>query len=121
MTTPLAFALALPWPLIGFGAWLGYQLVRQHGRLLLRLEALEQGPKALQAQPDRPDGVGDPQRPAAGLQEDPFRLGDRKGQTHPSMNSPDLFGVRDPAQPGHRSFAKGSATAKHHFSTFALT
>jgi hypothetical protein len=51
---PLAFALALPWPLIGFGAWLGYQLVRQHGRLLLRLEALEQGLKALQAQPARP-------------------------------------------------------------------
>ena len=37
------------------------------------------------------------------------------------MNSPDLFGVRDLAQPGHRSFAKGAATAKHHFSTFALT
>ena len=80
---PLAFALALPWPLIGFGAWLGYQLVRQHGRPLLRLEALEQGLKALQAQPARPTPAptapATPQRPAAGLQEDPFVSATGKG------------------------------------------
>ncbi|SAK84805.1 methylamine dehydrogenase accessory protein MauD [Caballeronia pedi] len=43
MTTLLVFALALPWLLIVFGCWLGYQLVRQHGRILLSLARLEQG------------------------------------------------------------------------------
>ena len=32
---------ALPWLLIAAGMWLGYQLVRQNGRILLRLEAIE--------------------------------------------------------------------------------
>jgi hypothetical protein len=53
MTTLLACALALPWLLIGFGCWLGYQLIRQNGRVLLRLEALEQRLHALQAAPAR--------------------------------------------------------------------
>jgi peroxiredoxin len=34
--------LALPWLVVGFGCWLGYQLLRQNGRMLLHLEALEQ-------------------------------------------------------------------------------
>jgi peroxiredoxin len=38
----LLFGILLPWLAVGLGAWLGYQLVRQNGRLLLRLEALEQ-------------------------------------------------------------------------------
>jgi peroxiredoxin len=40
MTTFLVAAV-FPWLLIGIGAWLGYQLVRQNGRILLRLEAIE--------------------------------------------------------------------------------
>jgi peroxiredoxin len=44
----------LPWLLIGFGCWLGYQLVRQHGRILLRLEALEKGLAAQPAEPPCP-------------------------------------------------------------------
>jgi peroxiredoxin len=40
MTTLLALGI-FPWLLIAFGAWLGYQLVRQNGRILLRLEAIE--------------------------------------------------------------------------------
>lgn len=43
MTTLLVFAFALPWLLIGIGCWLGYKLVRQHGRILLRLEGIEKG------------------------------------------------------------------------------
>jgi transposase InsO family protein len=31
----LFFTLVLPWLLIGFGGWLGYQLVRQNGRPVL--------------------------------------------------------------------------------------
>ena len=34
-------AAIFPWLLIAIGAWLGYQLVRQNGRILLRLEAIE--------------------------------------------------------------------------------
>jgi peroxiredoxin len=39
--TTLIVAAVLPWLLIAVGAWLGYQIVRQNGRILLRLEAIE--------------------------------------------------------------------------------
>jgi peroxiredoxin len=35
-------ALALPWLLIAAGCWLVYQLIRQYGRLVLRLEGVEE-------------------------------------------------------------------------------
>jgi peroxiredoxin len=38
----LVFGVVLPWLIVGMGCWLGYQLVRQNGRILLRLEALEE-------------------------------------------------------------------------------
>src|SRR5438094_7386069 len=38
----LILALALAWLAILAGCWPGWQLLRQNGRLLLRLEALEQ-------------------------------------------------------------------------------
>jgi peroxiredoxin len=41
MMSLFLFAVALPWLLIAFGCWLGYQLVRQNGRILMRLEGLE--------------------------------------------------------------------------------
>jgi peroxiredoxin len=34
--------IVLPWLFVALGGWLGYQLLRQNGRLLMRLEALEQ-------------------------------------------------------------------------------
>src|SRR5262249_9054475 len=37
----LVFGTVLPWLLLAVGAWLGYQIVRQNGRILLRLEAIE--------------------------------------------------------------------------------
>ena len=39
--TAIVFGTVLPWLLIAVGTWLGYQLVRQNGRILLRLEAIE--------------------------------------------------------------------------------
>jgi len=39
--TTIVFGTVLPWMLLGAGTWLGYQLVRQYGRILLRLEAIE--------------------------------------------------------------------------------
>src|SRR5262249_34716726 len=55
----------LPWLLIGVGCWLAYQLVRQNGRILLRLEALEaslrqQLPAAGQPLPGLPLGSAAP-------------------------------------------------------------
>jgi len=38
----LLIAVALPWIIVALGCWLGYQLLRQNGRILVRLEALEQ-------------------------------------------------------------------------------
>src|SRR3954454_10863544 len=37
----LVFGTVLPWLLIAAGAWIGYQLIRQNGRILLRLESIE--------------------------------------------------------------------------------
>lgn len=40
--TVFIVAIAASWLLIGVGGWLGWQLLRQNGRLLLRLDELEQ-------------------------------------------------------------------------------
>jgi peroxiredoxin len=40
--TAIVFGSVLPWLLVAVGTWLGYQLVRQNGRILLRLESIEQ-------------------------------------------------------------------------------
>jgi peroxiredoxin len=38
----IVFGSVLPWLLLSVGAWLCYQLVRQNGRILLRLDSIEQ-------------------------------------------------------------------------------
>ena len=52
------FEVVVPWLLIALGIWLGYQLVRQNGRILLRLEAIEKKltPRA-GAKPRQPAGL----------------------------------------------------------------
>jgi peroxiredoxin len=45
--SPILFGMVLPWLLLAVGCWLAYQLVRQNGRILLRLEALEAGLRQL--------------------------------------------------------------------------
>ena len=37
----LVFGVLLPWVVVAVGWWIAYQLIRQNGRILLRLEALE--------------------------------------------------------------------------------
>src|SRR5262249_3592973 len=74
--TALIIAAILPWLLIAVGAWLGHQLVRQNGRILLRLEAIE---KRLGK------GPAEGRRKAAGL---PI------GTPAPEFELPDLVGVR---------------------------
>jgi peroxiredoxin len=72
----IMFGTVLPWLLIAVGTWLAYQLVRQNGRILLRLEAIEKqiGPRA-----------GANRREAGGL---PL------GAAAPDFELPDLTGVR---------------------------
>ncbi|BCQ27586.1 redoxin domain-containing protein (plasmid) [Caballeronia sp. NK8] len=80
MTTLLVFALALPWLLIVFGCWFGYQLVRQHGRILLSLEALEKGFAGGLAEP--------PGQASTALRGLPL------GSMAPDFELPDLSGAR---------------------------
>src|SRR4051812_45896187 len=72
----IVFGMVLPWLFIALGAWLGYQLLRQNGRILLRLDSIE---KQL-----RPPGATPP-REAGGLP---------VGAAAPDFELPDLAGVR---------------------------
>jgi peroxiredoxin len=78
--TMLLLALAFPWLLIGFGCWFCYQLARQNGRILLRLEALEKRLEARDAEPPQPGAS-----PPAGLP---------VGSIAPEFELPDLAGTR---------------------------
>ena len=46
----VVFGVVLPWVVLAVGCWIGYLLVRQNGRLLLRLETLEQRLGSLEQQ-----------------------------------------------------------------------
>ncbi len=76
----IIFGIILPWLLIAMGTWLAYQFVRQTGRVLVRLEAIEQriGP-----------GAG----PSAGAKR-PEAGGLPLGTIAPDFELPDLMGVR---------------------------
>ncbi|MDR5815714.1 redoxin domain-containing protein [Caballeronia sp. LZ033] len=79
MTTLLVFAVVLPWLLIVFGCWFGYQLLRQHGRILLSLEALEKGFQG---------GLAEPPGPASAALN-----GLSSGSIAPDFELPDLSGT----------------------------
>lgn len=79
----IAFGVLLPWLVVGMGCWLGYQLVRQNGRLLLRLEALEQALAQLQL------ALGSVPAAAAGASQ-----GLPVGSPAPEFELPDLTGQR---------------------------
>src|SRR5688572_14050590 len=72
----IVFGTVLPWLLIAIGTWLAYQLVRQNGRILLRLEAIE---KQIGSRAEAK------RREASGL---PL------GTVAPDFELPDLTGVR---------------------------
>jgi peroxiredoxin len=72
----IVIGMVLPWLLIALGAWLGYQLLRQNGRILLRLESIEDQL--------RPSG-GVTQREDGGLP---------VGTPAPDFELPDLAGAR---------------------------
>src|SRR5262249_30946683 len=74
----LVFGIVLPWLLLAVGAWLGYQIVRQNGRILVRLESIEQ---RLVRAPGKAE-----QRPEA--------RGLSIGTLAPDFELPDLAGTR---------------------------
>jgi peroxiredoxin len=73
----IVFGTVLPWLLIGVGTWLGFQLVRQNGRLLLRLESIEKrlSPRA-EAKPREAGGL------PVGMVAADFELPDLSGVRH---------------------------------------
>jgi peroxiredoxin len=73
----IVFGTVLPWLLVAVGSWLGYQLVRQNGRILLRLEAIDDRltPHGREKQPPEAHGL-------------PI------GKLAPEFELPDLTGTR---------------------------
>jgi len=71
------FATVLPWLFVALGAWLGFQLVRQNGRILLRLEAIE---RRLTARPTEPRR--EPEALPVGSLAPEFELPDLAGASH---------------------------------------
>ena len=55
MSLLIVVALGVLWVIVALGCWLGYQLLRQNGRIMLRLEALEG--QLAQLLPPEPDGL----------------------------------------------------------------
>jgi peroxiredoxin len=81
--TLIVLGVVLPWLAIGLGGWFGFQLLRQNGRLLFRLQALEQRLAQL------PTAPGPSLQPAPG--------GARSlsvGSVAPAFELPDLNGGR---------------------------
>src|SRR2546422_7143520 len=81
----LIFGLALPWLLVCLGCWLGLQFLRQNGRMLLHLEALEQQLAQLQ-------GTRAPASQPAPAPSGPRGL--PLGSPAPAFELPDLAGGR---------------------------
>jgi peroxiredoxin len=85
----LLFGAILPWIIIGVGCWIGVQLVRQNGRILMRLEALEE--RLAQPRPPARESTlpvvakPAPAAPPAGLP---------VGIPAPDFDLPDLSGAR---------------------------
>src|SRR5215831_6386491 len=76
MDKVLITGLALAWGVIVAGCWLGWQLLRQNGRLLLRLEELEKRLDTLEfGEDDQPTGLS-------------------LGSDAPAFELPDLTGER---------------------------
>src|SRR3954453_5397960 len=74
--TTLVLGTVLPWLLVAVGTWIGTQLVRQNGRILLRLEAIERQLGARAPAPRREPG------------------GLPVGAVAPDFELPDLTGAR---------------------------
>ena len=89
----LFFGILIPWTVVGIGCWIAFQLVRQNGRVLLRMEALEQRLSQLQASALQGRPAPSPQ--AAAPAPAPSRPpGLPVGSPAPDFELPDLTGAR---------------------------
>jgi peroxiredoxin len=61
----LVIGVLLPWVIVGAGCWVGFQFLRQNGRILLRLERLEREVASLSALAQAARGASQPQRAEA--------------------------------------------------------
>jgi peroxiredoxin len=84
----LSLALILPWLFLAVGAWLGFQMLRQNGRILLHLEGLEQRLAQLQTAP-----IPTPQPVPVPLPS-PMPQGLALGGAAPEFELPNLAGGR---------------------------
>src|SRR5262245_46493581 len=73
----LVFGTVVPWLLLFLGAWLGFQLVRQNGRILVRLELIEQ-----RMTPHRSEKPREPRGLTVGTVAPDFELPDLAGERH---------------------------------------
>lgn len=80
----IVFGVVLPWLLVGVGCWLVAQLVAQNGRILHRLEALE----------DKLDGLASASASATAPAAEPEPQGLAVGTRAPDFELPDLAGKK---------------------------
>jgi peroxiredoxin len=79
----IVFGIVLPWLFVALGGWLGYQLLRQNGRMLLHLEALEQRLTQLNTVPNAAPATAPAPPPSLPI-----------GSAAPEFELPDLAGDR---------------------------
>src|SRR5690349_8526387 len=72
----------VPWLIVCVGCWIGYQLVRQNGRVLLRLEALEKRLAGLASPPEEAAAPAAPRGLPVGSAAPEFTLPDLAGERH---------------------------------------
>lgn len=80
----LSIALVLPWLFLGLWSWIGFQLIRQNGRLLIHLEDLEAKLDTMGMAPAPAPVVADgppPESLAIGSEAPAFELPDLHGKT----------------------------------------
>lgn len=97
--TVLLIGIVLPWLIVALfvalGAWIGFQLIHQNGRLLARLESLEQRLVQLQAPSGLVPGTFPAaMEPAAFAPEPSLPAGLPIGSPAPEFELPDLNGER---------------------------
>ena len=96
MTPVNILGFTLPWVVLGVGCWIGYQLIRQNGRILLRLEAIERHIETLKRSLDSSPLSQLPRNadPVPAVAPPPVAPSLAIGSPAPIFELPDLFGVR---------------------------
>jgi peroxiredoxin len=85
MSAPLTLILGLSWLTILLGCWLGWQLLRQNGRMLLRLEELEK--RLDEFEFAEPDDEPRPSTAHEALASEPSTLDQQPANHHPVTSS----------------------------------